>query len=294
MRRYIFVLLLLTSCSNLPEGFEDAGNDVGKQLLGFGDGHTKVGQSTFSQIVITASRNGVVEDYWTMSEVFPLDQPFQKGSFEDIYLGQLVENDSVRWVVPYGVFRNSIFNEYEVDHYTLSDTSRIFILSSIRQVMDEQTYFKSREKAIRERRMEEQQHILSEFKRRGIAADMKEYLGTWQRDLEVGKGEAVTAGMDLILGFHGYFLNDSLFDSATDSASWIYFQYGKPDQVIRGLEIGVSSMNIGGKKELWLTSDLAFGERGSGKGIVPPNTPVRFEIELLDPEKVLRQKSNIP
>ncbi|MDP4827743.1 MAG: FKBP-type peptidyl-prolyl cis-trans isomerase, partial [Flavobacteriales bacterium] len=186
---------------------------------------------------------------------------------------------------------SSIFNEYEVDGYRIADTATIHVMTSIRQVMDSQTYFESREKAIRERRMEEQQYLSKEFERRGITADVKEYLGTWQRELEIGDGIPVVAGMDLVLGFHGYFLNDSLFDAATDSASWIYFQYGKPDQVIRGLEIGVSNMRIGGKKEIWLTSDLAFGERGSGKGIVPPNTPVRFEIELLDPEKVIKQRS---
>lgn len=294
MRKLFFFFLLFSACTQFPEGFEDQGDGVGKKLLGFGEGEDSLGASTFALVVVSASRDGKGDDYWTMSEIFPLDQPFKQGSFESQFLSSAVEGDSTLWIMPYSAFKSSIFNEYEVDGYTLSDTSVVYIMTSIRQLMDAETYFESREKAIRERRLEEQQYLSKEFERRGITADVKEYLGTWQRDLEVGAGAPVSAGMDLILGFHGYFLNDSLFDAATDSASWIYFQYGKPDQVIRGLEIGVSNMRIGGKKEIWLTSDLAFGERGSGKGIVPPNTPVRFEIELLDPEKVITRKQNIP
>jgi peptidylprolyl isomerase len=291
MRKLFFFALLLSACTQFPDGYEDQGDGVGKKLLAFGDGEVTLAASTFALVVASASRDGKNDDYWTMSEIFPLDQPFQQGNFEERFLKSTVAGDSIQWIMPYSAFKSSIFNEYEVDGYRIADTATIHVMTSIRQVMDSQTYFESREKAIRERRMEEQQYLSKEFERRGITADVKEYLGTWQRELEIGDGIPVVAGMDLVLGFHGYFLNDSLFDAATDSASWIYFQYGKPDQVIRGLEIGVSNMRIGGKKEMWLTSDLAFGERGSGKGIVPPNTPVRFEIELLDPEKVIKLRS---
>lgn len=45
---------------------------------------------------------------------------------------------------------------------------------------------------------------------------------------------------------------------------------------------GVQLMKVGGKAKLTCPSKIAYGERGAGNGKIPPNTPLQFEVELLD------------
>ena len=52
-------------------------------------------------------------------------------------------------------------------------------------------------------------------------------------------------------------------------------------QVIPGWDQGIAMLNKGSKAVLLIPSPLAYGARGAGADI-PPNTVLRFEVELLD------------
>jgi FKBP-type peptidyl-prolyl cis-trans isomerase len=50
--------------------------------------------------------------------------------------------------------------------------------------------------------------------------------------------------------------------------------------VIRGWDEGVAQMTLGEKSILTCPPDYAYGKQGAGQ-IIPPNSTLRFEVELL-------------
>ena len=81
--------------------------------------------------------------------------------------------------------------------------------------------------------------------------------------------------------------NGKVFDSTTEGSP---FKFSLNEgSVIKGWDIGVSSMKKGEKSEFILESNYAYGERGAGNDI-PGNSTLNFEIELLDFGKKAKSK----
>ena len=53
-------------------------------------------------------------------------------------------------------------------------------------------------------------------------------------------------------------------------------------KVIAGWDEGVSTMKVGGRRELLIPAELAYGASAAGNGAIPPNATLFFDIELLE------------
>ena len=84
-------------------------------------------------------------------------------------------------------------------------------------------------------------------------------------------------GDQVTLEYQGQFLNGYVFDSKKGDKA-LEIVYGMSDQVISGIEQGIKGLSEGESVKIILPSHLAFGAEGSVKGIVPPYTPVAYNI----------------
>ncbi|MFC3626835.1 FKBP-type peptidyl-prolyl cis-trans isomerase [Vogesella amnigena] len=99
-------------------------------------------------------------------------------------------------------------------------------------------------------------------------------------DIVVGDGKAVVKGALITSHYTGYLEDGTKFDSSHDR--------GKPFQcvigtgrVIKGWDIGMMGMRVGGKRKLFVPAHLAYGDRQIGAHIKPGSNLI-FEIELLE------------
>ncbi len=104
--------------------------------------------------------------------------------------------------------------------------------------------------------------------------------GLRYKDLQEGTGAVPLQGQGVVVHYTGTLLNGTKFDSSVDRRSPFTFKLGA-GQVIRGWDEGLSTMKVGGKRILVLPPDLAYGNRDIGNGLIPANSTLVFEVELL-------------
>lgn len=99
-------------------------------------------------------------------------------------------------------------------------------------------------------------------------------------DFAPGEGTHPKKGQTVVVHYNGWLEDGTKFDSSVDRGDPFSFKIGL-GQVIKGWDEGVGSMKTGGKRRLIIPSDLAYGKRGAGGGVIPPDATLIFEVELL-------------
>jgi peptidylprolyl isomerase len=100
------------------------------------------------------------------------------------------------------------------------------------------------------------------------------------KDLVEGKGNPARAGDELTFQYVGVlYKNGKQFDASWDRGQPFSFKLGA-GMVIDGWEKGLVGMKVGGRRELIIPPDLAYGPQGSPPDI-GPNEPLVFVIDLL-------------
>lgn len=98
-------------------------------------------------------------------------------------------------------------------------------------------------------------------------------------DIKVGTGEAAKSGDKVKVHYTGWLTTGKKFDSSVDAHQPYDFTLGQGD-VIKGWDEGVAGMKVGGKRQLRIPPELAYGESGY-KTIIPPNATLIFDVQLL-------------
>jgi len=108
-----------------------------------------------------------------------------------------------------------------------------------------------------------------------------------QTDLRVGTGTIAESGHLLSVNYTGWYYSAAAvdrkgpeFDSNAGRGPFTFTLGGS--EVIRGWDLGLAGMRIGGIRRLVVPPSLAYGSVRFGP--IPPNATLLFEIELLDVE----------
>jgi FKBP-type peptidyl-prolyl cis-trans isomerase len=99
-------------------------------------------------------------------------------------------------------------------------------------------------------------------------------------DIKVGTGAAAQTGQHVKVDYTGWLTNGKKFDSSVGTGKPFELMLGA-GQVIKGWDEGIVGMKVGGKRQLRIPPDLAYGAKGY-PGVIPPNSTLIFDVKLLE------------
>jgi FKBP-type peptidyl-prolyl cis-trans isomerase len=100
-----------------------------------------------------------------------------------------------------------------------------------------------------------------------------------KEDLKKGEGEELKDGDLAVMHYTGWLTDGTKFDSSYDRDEPFEVRIGA-GYVIKGWDMGIPGMKVGGKRKLTIPPDLAYGRYGVDPDI-PGDATLIFEVELL-------------
>jgi len=97
-------------------------------------------------------------------------------------------------------------------------------------------------------------------------------------DYKLGDGAEAKTGDTVAVHYRGTLKDGTEFDSSLTRPRPLVFPLGQ-GRVIKGWDIGIAGMKVGGLRKLIVPAKLAYGERARGK--IPADADLTFTVELM-------------
>jgi len=102
-------------------------------------------------------------------------------------------------------------------------------------------------------------------------------------DIIVGEGDEANDFNKVVVNYTGSLEDGSIFDSSLNPGREPFTFTLGAGSVIKGWDLGVKGMKVGGKRKLTIPPELGYGENGAGS-VIPPGATLIFEVDLLEVE----------
>lgn len=276
MKLKLSALLLLTvgiiSCNKYKVVTTEDGDRLQVHTRGGSGKLAKDGDIIKFDLVIKTAADSVIKSSYEDGRPFtvPIQKGYFKGSFENA-LYHIGEGDSTTVLVSADTLFKMMGQPVPLEIGAGSDIRFIVKMHSIQSMEDYQ-------KEAEERKANEPK-IIEEY----VSKNMKGALKTDEGDIYYvqsapGSGDLIKDGDEVQVKYVGKFVDGEIFDYSRDEST-IGVKIGGRN-VIPGWEIALKTMKKGGKSTVIIPSAMAYGEQGGGP--IPPNSPLVFDIEVMD------------
>jgi FKBP-type peptidyl-prolyl cis-trans isomerase len=155
----------------------------------------------------------------------------------------------------------------------LSDEDFRTIIADVQEEM-KQKQMQAMEEAAAENKKEGEAFLAANTKKEGVVTLPS---GLQYKIITAGQGRKPAETDTVLCNYKGTFLDGTEFDSSTKAGKPVPFDL---KGIIPGFKEALLLMPIGSKWQIFIPSNLAYGERGAGN-VIGPNSTLIFEIELV-------------
>ena len=102
-------------------------------------------------------------------------------------------------------------------------------------------------------------------------------------NMEIGDGTEAQDYNKVVVNYTGKLEDGSIFDSSLNPGRVPFTFTLGVGSVIKGWDIGVKGMKVGGRRRLTVPPELGYGDKGAGS-VIPPGATLIFDVDLLEVE----------
>ncbi len=271
------MVLLLVACGRSPfPGYKAASDDVHLRLRVLGDGERTPSDHDTVLVRIRVAKHddppgslfSTERWYASLASILPEGVPLLR---EGDSLGVIAKGNVVPWSAMGSATVKGI------------DTLWVDLEYALIAIGKRMHVPKEEPEPLLELTPEEEEQVLHNYLA-DTTVSWKEWMGVHYRlDKPYPRETVVRSGETVTIHYRAYSLVDGRsVDDTHKGGQPLTFRLGDPGQVIKGIEIAMHLLPKGGKGRFVIPSSLAFGNDGSSSGIIPPNTPLLYEIEVLN------------
>lgn len=197
------------------------------------------------------------------------------------------EKEKASVIFPLSKLKQELYGAFQLNG--LPDTTLLYTKILIDSIYTEEEFKKAKQNfykwvnqaEINDFEVLKEEALMDDFEVRNHITTNKTLTGLRYLFRKRGKGEGCSFGKRVELKYTGKFLNGEIFNLTEQLPNQVQdFYIGQEMQVIKGIEEALLFMREGDILLLIIPSWIAFGEKGSSTGVVPPKTPVVYELEL--------------
>ena len=220
------------------------------------------------------------DSYNNLNDHFYLEKDsLIKDNFLKQHMSASAVCDSVCLLIKPGDFFRQQFKTQSIPFFSKKD-SVVKVNFKIKQVLSRQAFIKVKQNLLEK----EEAQIKKYFGTKAEMEAAEDPLGFyWVDRSETAQGKELLRPGDLVaLTYKGEYLTGRFLEKSPEKFE---LAVGTPDQLLKGLNYVISRLKLGENAKIILPSRLAFGENGSSNGMVPPFTPLVYEIKILEHKK---------
>lgn len=281
-----FLMAVLTACRKpaFLEGYTRDADGYYYKLISLGDGnmHPLSKDIVVADAVMRTQKDSV---FWDTQHdgvnglYIDLNSPKLAGSCHG-YFTKLVEGDSISFLIRPSTFFRLYFDTL-VPYFCEKD-SLVKLDLKITEIISKAQYKALKEnseaKEIDDRELEELE-VIECYLMNDYGNAQPDSYGIYILKHTKTNLQPVALGKRIRISINTCFLDGRPLGKPNQEME---YTYGTPDQTVKGLNIVIGHLKKGETAKIIVPSRLAFGEKGSSNGSVPPYTPLVFDIKIID------------